>query len=199
MTSSSAAIEMPATLRLEGVLQDVRVAESRAADRQEPTQEQQAAQIQQQQAAGRQEQELGRAIEAMEQAGRQFADVQAEFFRAAEEQLLDLAVEIARKILAQEIDAGKYKIDPIVTEALAGVGSRHDVVVRLNPADLAQCESAGLSGGRDDQDSGSGAVRYVADVGVSRAECVIETAQGVVTSSVEHQLAEIGQALKSTE
>ena len=195
MTSSSAAIDMPATLRLEGVLQGVSVHGARPADPQEDPREQQAAQMQQQLAAGRQE--LGRAIEAVQQAGRQFVGVQAEFFQRAEEQLLDLAIEIARKILAQEIDTEKYRIDPIVTEALAGISSRHDVVVRLNPADLAQCEAAGLSAGQDDQDSG--AVRFVADPNVGRAECLIETAQGVVTSSIEHQLTEIGQALKSTE
>ena len=136
--------------------------------------------------------ELAQARRALASAMEQFQEHQAEFFREAEGQLVDLAVEIARKILVQEIEAGRYQSDPIVREALATVPGCKDVVVRLHPDDLARCGAAGQT------DDGSDApnMRFVGDPNVARAECVLETPHGVVASDIEGQLSEIGKALK---
>lgn len=194
MTMSDSTIQTGPTIRLQGVLQEVCV---HGAIQNDQAMEQQAEQAEQQLAAGLGE--IALATEALQAAGRQFAQRQTEFFQAAEAQLLDLAVEIARKILAQEIDAEKYKIDPIVTEALSSVSSRGEMVVRLNPADLAQCALAESSGKQEDGQENIEGIRFLADPTINRAECVIETVHGVVTSSVEHQLAEISQAFKNPE
>ena len=61
-----------------------------------------------------------------------------------------LAVEIARKILAQKVKDGDYQIESIIQEALNNSPTRQDVVVRLNPQDLARCQQM--------QQQGEGAV-----------------------------------------
>ena len=111
----------------------------------------------------------------------------------AEPQLVRLAVDIAQKVLMQEIQAGHYEIDPIVTEAMKQVPARCEVVVHLHPDDHARCEAARQLG--DDAEG----VRFVADPNVRPAECVLQTGEGVVESGVETNLARIGEALTGAE
>lgn len=121
--------------------------------------------------------------------------LQVEMMADAEQQLLDLAVDIARKVLMQEIQAQRYQIDPIVKEALLHVPARQDVLVHLNPDDYATCE---LARGSEDP-SLAGKIRFVADPAVEPAECLLETIEGLVISSVEDHLESIADALKNPE
>lgn len=136
---------------------------------------------------------LQQACKALAGAVQQLQHAQAELAAKAEEQLLALALDIARKVLAQEIQAGRYEIDPIVTEALRQLPARCDVTVRLHPDDHAQCKAALELGG----DSES--IRFVADANVLRGECFLETSEGTVDAGVETQLGEIAEALRQPE
>lgn len=142
-----------------------------------------------------QHEELKQSCLALEDAANKFHGLQDEFFREAEEQLVSLAVEIARKILAQEIEEERYKIDPIVSEALSNVSACKQVVVHLHPDDLAQCELAR----EQDESADSPSLSFVPDTSVQRAQCVLETSQGTVEVAVETQLNEIAKALKNPE
>lgn len=110
-----------------------------------------------------------------------------------DEQLFMLAMGIAKKVLAQEIQAGRYDIEPIVREALCQVPTHQDVVIRLNPADYTQCEMA------HDQDGAGagGGVRFLSDPNIAPAECLVETPEGAVDSSCEARLAEIAEVLRT--
>ena len=66
-----------------------------------------------------------------------------------------LAVEIARKILAQKVKDGDYQIESIIQEALNNAPTRQDIVVRLNPQDLARCQQMQQQGERGWQASNS--------------------------------------------
>ncbi|MCY2927539.1 MAG: FliH/SctL family protein [Planctomycetota bacterium] len=107
-----------------------------------------------------------------------------------ESQLVDLAVGIARKVLCQELQAGRYEIEPIVREALAGLDLRAGAVVHLNAEDLRR---GGLAPSEGDADQ---AVRYVADPQVAPGECFVETPEGTVEATVEHQLARVSEEFK---
>jgi len=131
-----------------------------------------------------------------------------EMIRQSEQQLLELALEIARKVLMQEIQAGRYEIDPIVKEALLHVPTGQDVIVHLHPDDWSACQMAreevpgsrpaGL-GASEASSAAAGGVQFVADPGVRRGECLLETSEGVVESVVDNHLADIGEALKNAE
>ncbi|MCY2931774.1 MAG: FliH/SctL family protein [Planctomycetota bacterium] len=107
-----------------------------------------------------------------------------------ESQLVDLAVGIARKVLCQELQAGRYEIDPIVREALAGLDLRVGAVVHLSAEDLARSGLAASEPGSDE------AVRYIADPQINPGECFVETPEGTVEATVEHQLARVSEELK---
>jgi len=134
---------------------------------------------------------LASATAALQQAANELGKMRQQFLQDAEEQLVELALSIANKVLMQEIQAGRYQIAPIVKEALLSIPSQQDVVIRLNPDDIAGCEQAGL-----DQDiPNGGSLRFIADPEISRAECLVETPDGAVVSSIESHLAGVSQAL----
>ena len=138
--------------------------------------------------------ELCSAKEALKTAAGEFQELRQRFLQEAEQQLLDLSIDIARKVLMQEIQTERYEIDPIVREAMSKLSASVDVELHLNPKDLARCELAKEGG----QATG-GDVRFIADPNVQPAECRLHTSQGIVESSIEGHLKEIGNALRNPE
>ena len=139
--------------------------------------------------------EFRTARNALTRAHAQFQDLNAQFCNEAEQQLLGLSLEIARKVLMQEIKAERHEVDPIVREALSRLPGQVDAVVLLHPADLARCELAG-----QDQDACDiEGVSFVADDEVRRGECLVRTLHGTVESSIDGHIDEIAQALTQSE
>jgi len=102
-----------------------------------------------------------------------------------------LAVEIARKILKWKMNEGDYDIQAVVEEALKQAPTRQNLVVRVNPEDLPQCQQLQ----RQQPDSQFAELDLVADWSVARADCLIETPKGIVRSFVEEHLERIAEAL----
>ena len=139
---------------------------------------------------------ISSARQALAVAGDEFRRVQEQLVGELEQNVVKLALEVAHKVLMQEVQAGNYQIEPIIKEALLHVSVRKNVVVRLNPEDYAVCEMAQQSGGVAPN---AGDLHFIADPMVPRAACVLETSQGVVESSVDGHLDEISKALQGTE
>jgi flagellar assembly protein FliH len=139
--------------------------------------------------------QLLQARQALEDGLLQLHRLREQAIQEAEGQLLHLAMDIARKVLMQEIQAGRYEVDAMVREALLHVPVRQNVVVHLNPDDWARCTMA-----RQEDGSGrGGSIRFVADPSVQPAHCVLETPEGIIESSVEGHLADIAEALPGRE
>ncbi len=132
---------------------------------------------------------LQQARQALVAAAGEVTSMRGQIIADAEEQLLDLALGIARKVLMQEIHAERYELEPIVREALGHIPARQDVLVRLNPDDLRRCDVESLAG----EDDG---IRFAPDPAVPPAGCVVETPQGIVESSPGGGLEDIEQTLK---
>lgn len=138
-------------------------------------------------------QNLRQARAALDAAAQRLGQFQDELAAEAEQQLLDLAMEIARKVLMQEIRSERHEIDPIVEEALKHLPARRDVAVHLNPNDFARCRMAQRPADESPH------VRFVADPNVLPAECFLETREGTVEASVSVHLAQIADTLKGPE
>ena len=106
-----------------------------------------------------------------------------------------LAVEIARKILNWKTDAGDYDIHTTVEEALKRAPTRQELVVRVNPEDLPRCQQLQ----QENPDSQFAELNLVADWGVARADCLIETPKGIVRSFIEEHLGRIAEALEKAQ
>jgi flagellar biosynthesis/type III secretory pathway protein FliH len=106
-----------------------------------------------------------------------------------------LAVEIARKIVMCEIPKGGYDIHSIIEEALKGVPTHQDLVVRVNPQDAPVCQQL-----QEEHTDGEFAkLQFVPDWSIARANCLIETPKGVVRSFVEEGLERIREALEKSQ
>jgi flagellar biosynthesis/type III secretory pathway protein FliH len=104
-----------------------------------------------------------------------------------------LAVEIARKILVQKVQQGDYQIESIVKEALNNSPIRQDIVVRMNPKDLAVCQQI-----QQQSDGAFVGVKFVADAGIGPAQCVIDTPRGKIESLIEEQLEQVARVLNKS-
>ena len=112
----------------------------------------------------------------------------------AKGEIAKLSVEIARKILVQEVKKGDYEIESIVKEALKNAPTRQDVVVHLNPEDLVQCQKAQ----QDDSTGTLAGIKFVSDPNIGRAECLLESPKGRIESLIEQHLEQIGKALENS-
>ncbi len=135
------------------------------------------------------------AIAALEEAAAETRAVRAEIIESAEPQLIELALEIARKVVMQEIADRRVRIEPIVKEALLRLPNRQDVTVHLHPEDWDQCQIA-RQAEPSEQDQ---AVRFVSDPSVARGACVVETREGHVESRVEDHFQAVAEAMTDRE
>jgi len=111
------------------------------------------------------------------------------------EEIAKLSVEIANKVLMQKVQKGDYQIESIIKEALKNAPTCQEVVVHLNPEDLAlyqKIQKDGSSGALED-------IKFVADPAIGRAECLLETPKGIVKSFIEKHIEQISEALSKVE
>ncbi|MHC4532626.1 MAG: FliH/SctL family protein [Planctomycetota bacterium] len=116
-------------------------------------------------------------------------------FAEQKEEIAKLSVEIARKILMQKVEDGDYEIQSIVKEALNKAPTQQDIVVHLNPEDLAECQKAL----QNESDGTLTDVKFVSDSNIGRAECLLESPKGIVESMINEHLDRISKALKKAE
>jgi flagellar biosynthesis/type III secretory pathway protein FliH len=141
----------------------------------------------------REREDVRLARQALSAAMERYGALEAEMIRKSEGQVAELALEIAAKVLMQQIRAERHEIDPIVKEALSRVPARREAVVRLNPADLAKSALAAES--RD----GSRGVRFVGDPAIPRCGCVVETAEGFIQADVAAHYKALADLLRGGE
>jgi flagellar biosynthesis/type III secretory pathway protein FliH len=130
-----------------------------------------------------------KAMEALEGAAKKLQLVYERTIVEHRQAIAKLSIEIARKILAQKVKDGDYQIESIVQEALNNAPTRQNIVVRLNPQDLAKCQQ--LQQG----DSMLASVKLVPDPGIGPAECVVETPKGKIESLIDGHLEQVTRAL----
>jgi len=106
-----------------------------------------------------------------------------------------LAVEIARKILAQKVASGDYDVQAVIEEALKRAPTHQNIIVRVNPQDLPACQKFQ----QEDAEGPFAGLEFVADRSIVRADCLVETPKGIIKSFVEQHLERIGEALGRVE
>jgi len=118
-----------------------------------------------------------------------------EIFAGHKEEIAGLSVEIARKVLVQKVQQGDYEIESIVKEAIKNAPTPQDVVIHLNPEDLAECQKAQ----QDEADDVFAGIKFIADSNIGRAECLLESPKGIIKSLIDEHLERIGKALEKAE
>jgi flagellar assembly protein FliH len=117
----------------------------------------------------------------------------ASFYRAAERQVVDLALQIAQKVVEHEVENMPDLAVGVIRSALDEMDARTAVRVRVSPADeellrrrWAQVVPPGIGAER---------IELQADERIQSGGAVIETTQGQVDAQLETKLAQLGNAL----
>ena len=131
---------------------------------------------------------LGRAVS-------EFQTLRNEVFSSHAEQISKLSVQIARRILQKDIEDKKYDIENILTKVLTTVPNQQDIVIHLNPDDLAQYNHAI----GDAKPGFLSHAKMIGDPSVGCAECIVETDKGLIEYLIEEHLMQIENALKHKE
>ncbi|MBS0202392.1 MAG: hypothetical protein JSS49_05785 [Planctomycetes bacterium] len=108
---------------------------------------------------------------------------------------VELAHAIASKLVFQQLNAGTFPIDRLVTEVLNRVNTHEPATVRLNPADLAALNA---SGEVDFLQNSEREVRLVADPRLGRGDCKAVAGEITVVYELRRQLEEIRREILST-
>jgi len=116
-------------------------------------------------------------------------------FAGQKEEIAKLSVEIARKVLMQKVEDGDYEIQTIIKEALNSAPTKQDIVVHLNPEDLAEYQKAL----QNEPDDTLADIKFVSDSNIERAECLLESPKGTIESLINEHLDRISKALKKAE
>lgn len=109
--------------------------------------------------------------------------------RETEQQMVELALAIARKILRREAAVDRDLIVAMARVALERVGETGMATIRLNPEDYASTVQ------RHGDHWAGARVKVVADPTVSRGGCLVESEFGFVDGSVDAQFEQVAQAL----
>jgi flagellar assembly protein FliH len=109
--------------------------------------------------------------------------------RQTEQQMVELALAIARRILRREVMLDGDLILAMARVALDRLGEAASATIRLNPEDYAQTLQR-----HGDNPIGS-RVRIIADPAVSRGGCLVESEFGFIDAAVEAQFDQVMRAL----
>jgi flagellar assembly protein FliH len=112
-------------------------------------------------------------------------------FAIHRDQIVHLAVQIAARILAREIQTGQYEMEKIIVSAIEHAPAGQTIEIHLNPEDFKTCE-AWL---KNQQASLSQEIKLTGDWSVQPAECIVYTPEGIMEYRIEEHLRQIEAAM----
>jgi flagellar assembly protein FliH len=142
-------------------------------------------------AAGRRkaEEQLKEAVEKLALAATEVAGARNEALRRAEADMVQLSIEVARRILHRELTVDTAALEALIRAALEKLSSQEIYRVRVHPDLESLVRSCLHQIGRDAN------IEVVGDPLQPRGGAVFEISRGVLDASVETQLREIERGL----
>ena len=120
------------------------------------------------------------------------AKVREHAVNEAEEQIIDLSVAIAKKIIGKELASREDAVIDIVESGIRHVRHKHKLLLRVNPLDV---ELVVLESEKLEKRTGGRYIDVVPDTSVSAGGCIIESESGTVDARIETQLRVLQKAL----
>ena len=114
---------------------------------------------------------------------------------SVEPELARLSIKVAEKILGQEVQTQPEAIVGIVRAALAGIGDREEVSIRVNPADFEAAQ--GQKSNFERMVEGLKKFEIVADQAIDQGGCSIETNLGNIDARLNTQLITLQVAMEA--
>ena len=135
------------------------------------------------------EAEVRTAVERLAQTTVEVAAARNDAIRRAETDIVQLSMEIARRILHRELSVDREALSALIRAALDKLASQQVCRVRVHPDQEAMVRASLSQMGR------AGEVEVVSDATQARGGAIFETENGALDASVETQLQEIERGL----
>ncbi len=115
------------------------------------------------------------------------------FLERNEEEILELSISVAKKIIGEEIAINKKVIFSVIKSAVDKLKERDKITLRVNPADLEtinQFKEKVMY-----LQSKVSEVKYFPDESVEKGGVIVETSYGVIDATVDAQIKELEKTL----
>lgn len=132
--------------------------------------------------------QLESAVGSLREAHQQIVDMQQRIHKDSESEMVELALELARKVIGAELSHDPSTVVKVIQTALGRVSAAKVISIRVNPSDLGVLKDAAPDFLNE--------IQVVGDPEVSRGGAVIESSSGNLDAQMEVQLAEIEKKLK---
>lgn len=134
------------------------------------------------------------ALEGLAKVTRELSHMKRNVLEDAEKEILELALDIGRKAVLQEISVNRELVMNAVKTAVKKVAHNEDLKIRVNPKDIAMVEEHRPELLRLNE--GEGQVAFVKDERVAPGGCIVETDHQVVEYHPHLQIEAISKALR---
>lgn len=124
----------------------------------------------------------------------QLEEARREIHRAAEKQIVELALAVARKVVCREVSVNRDVIVDVVKEALKRVANQELIKIRVGPAALEILKNPACL--LAEEMDGYESICIEEDKTISSGGCVIETQLGDIDARIEEQLRVLESAFK---
>lgn len=134
-------------------------------------------------------------LTAMETTLTELDGVRQKIRRHLEQEVVELALHVARKVVRHELTVSKDTIVCVVKEAMTQLDDPGKISIRLNPDDLKKIRAAGetLSSVMDHLDT----IHFEEDTGIDCGGCYIQTEYGEIDARIEEQLRTVEEAFRA--
>ena len=134
-------------------------------------------------------------LDSLQQGILQLNNLRQDTYQRIEDDVVDLALAIARKVICREIEMDKEVVVCVAREALAKVEAPGKIKIKLNPSDLqfideTKYQLSELIGNIEN-------VTLEAEGGIQSGGCVVETDLGEIDARIENQLQAVEESFRS--
>ncbi|MDD5286045.1 MAG: FliH/SctL family protein [Desulfuromonadaceae bacterium] len=126
---------------------------------------------------------------ALRASGETIHNLRDKIFRESEDELINLIMLVARKVIIKEISLDRSILAGVVNNAIAGLSARDEITVRINPEDYLLVNS-----GREEtlkSELLNDRLMLKPDHSVMPGCCMVDTVMGTIDASLEGQMDEI--------
>ena len=110
----------------------------------------------------------------------------ASLLAALEEEVVELAVEVAEKLMLHDLDVNPDAVVDLVRNVIARASERKSLRVRLSPEDYAAIEERRKE--LDDSMADLGDFEMVNDRSLVHGDCIVETQAGTIAARLDRRL-----------